>query len=150
MSTSTLGATLRSARIALGLTQRDLAIRAGVSERLLREVELGVRPNVSLESAVLLFAHVGVSMRLAVPSGVSVTIRTKDIDAIAQRARAENRRRTWSGRQLTGLDSQNDAPAGIPRTGGIAAVATVSDSAHSITRATARGATVRRGISSGR
>ena len=151
MSSSTLGATLRSARLALGLTQRDLATRAAVSERLVREVERGVRPHVSLETAVLLFAYVGVSLRLDVPSGFSVAIRTNEIDTIAQHARAEHRRRTWSGRQLTGLDAQDDAPAARPRTRGIAAVAAVSDSVHSLARATSpRSATARRGHISGR
>jgi transcriptional regulator with XRE-family HTH domain len=135
MTRISVGATLRTARTALGLTQRELAGRTEVSERLVREVELDLRPNVSFDTIVRLFAHVGLSMRLDGPTGTSVTVRSDGTDDAGQRARAEIRRRTWSGRQLTGLDAQNAEPSATPGAQGIAAVSAVSESAGALARA---------------
>jgi transcriptional regulator with XRE-family HTH domain len=150
MASSSIGATLRMARTALGITQRELAQRAEVSERLVREVELEERPNVSFNTAVRLFAHVGLSMRIDRPSGTTVAIRTEDSDEAGQRARAELRRRTWSGRQLTGLDAQKDEPVVTPRGQGIAAVTAVSESAAAFARVKSRRVSGRRSSRSAR
>lgn len=62
-----LGARLKCSRKALRLTQRELARRAEVSERLWAEVERGERPNVSLETALRMLNLVGVSIRFEDP-----------------------------------------------------------------------------------
>lgn len=67
MLSDQLGARLKCSRKALRLTQRELARRAEVSERLWAEVERGERPNVSLETALRMLNLVGVSIRFEDP-----------------------------------------------------------------------------------
>lgn len=151
MAVPTLGRTLRAARLALGLTQRELALRAEVSERLVREVERGIRPHVSFDTTLRLLAHVGFSMRMDGPSGHSVALRAANEDEAGQRARAEIRRRTWFGRQATGLSSQNEEP--IPaslRERSLTAVADVSETAAAIAQAKPRRSGARRTSANGR
>lgn len=67
MLSDQLGARLKCSRKALRLTQRELAQRAEVSERLWAKVERGERPNVSLETALRMLNLVGVSIRFEDP-----------------------------------------------------------------------------------
>jgi transcriptional regulator with XRE-family HTH domain len=87
MPTDQIGALLRTAREALGLSQKELARRAQVSHRLWAEVERGERPNVSLKTALRMLGEVGVSIRLTGPSGASRELRDPDTMAAARAAR---------------------------------------------------------------
>jgi transcriptional regulator with XRE-family HTH domain len=62
MLSNRIGKLLRNARQQLNLSRAELARRAGVSARLVAELERGQRPNVSLESALKLLGIVGVSV----------------------------------------------------------------------------------------
>ncbi|MFY9636216.1 MAG: helix-turn-helix transcriptional regulator [Cellulosimicrobium cellulans] len=59
-----LAAEVRSRRGQLGLTQRDLADMAGVSERFVRFVEQG-KPSVQLDSLTAVLETLGLELRLA-------------------------------------------------------------------------------------
>lgn len=92
---------LRKARSAQGVSRAELAAKAGVSVRLVAELERGARPNVSLETALQLLRVVGVSLvpRAGADDGVSDTSPSRDA-ATEQRERAERsaaRRATWVG-----------------------------------------------------
>ena len=90
-----------SARKTLGLTQKELARRANVSERLWAEVERGERPNVSLETALRMLSEVGVSVRLNDPLGTSRELSDAQTIVAARVARAAVRRASWTGTQTT-------------------------------------------------
>lgn len=60
-STSTLGAWVRATRLALGINQRELAARAGVSRSYLSDIELGRGVHPSLETLHKLASSLGVS-----------------------------------------------------------------------------------------
>jgi len=62
--TTLLAAEVRSRRGQLGLTQRDLADMAGVSERFVRFVEQG-KPSVQLDSLTAVLDTLGLELRLA-------------------------------------------------------------------------------------
>lgn len=98
MPTDQVGSLLRTARRRLGLSQMELARRAGVSTRLCAEVERGVRPNVSLATALRPLAEVGVSVQLTGP--FDATTELTGSSAATRQARAAARRATWSGRPL--------------------------------------------------
>ena len=59
-----LAAEVRARRIALGLTQQDLADMAGVSERFVRFVEQG-RPSIQLDSLLAVLDTLGLELRIA-------------------------------------------------------------------------------------
>jgi y4mF family transcriptional regulator len=59
-----LAAEVRSRRSALGLTQRDLADMAGVSERFVRFVEQG-KPSVQLDSLLAVLNTLGLELQVA-------------------------------------------------------------------------------------
>jgi y4mF family transcriptional regulator len=65
--TSQLAAEVRTRRGHLGLTQRDLADMAGVSERFVRFVEQG-KPSVQLDSLTAVLDTLGLELRLATRS----------------------------------------------------------------------------------
>ncbi len=91
MRAQQIAKSLRTARLNLGATQKDMAERVGVSPRLWAEVERGERPNVSLETALRMLNAVGVTLRLGdVPARVP-----SEEDAL--QARAAHRRATWTG-----------------------------------------------------
>lgn len=124
---------LKSARKALGLTQKELAARAGVSHRLWAEVERGERPHVSLETALRLLAEVGVTVRLTDPLGTSHELNASTTAARA--ARAAVRRATWQGRQIRlSQEGQevDDGPTSAPGADRLAAVALVSEQAFAV------------------
>ena len=62
--TDRLAAEVRTRRTALGLTQRDLADMAGVSERFVRFVEQG-KPSVQLDSLIAVLETLGLELGLA-------------------------------------------------------------------------------------
>lgn len=87
-----LAATLRTARKCRGLSIVRLAALANVSPRLISELERGIRANVSFETA----------MRLLQLVDVAVTFDSRPASSDdAARTRAEQRRRSWSGRKTT-------------------------------------------------
>ena len=137
MLTDDVAEMLRSARAALGISQKELARRAGVSQRLWSEVERGVRPNVSLETALRMLSEVGVTVRLTDPLGTDRELRDPATSAAARAARAELRRATWTGRQITLRDegmedlSEFSHAAGVERLG---AVRLVSEQAFAVAR----------------
>ncbi|TDL31678.1 helix-turn-helix transcriptional regulator [Arthrobacter nitrophenolicus] len=61
--TDFLAGEVRSRRTALGLTQRDLADMAGVSERFVRFVEQG-KPSIQLDSLVAVLDTLGLELHL--------------------------------------------------------------------------------------
>ncbi len=62
--TDSLSFEVRSRRSALGLTQRDLADMAGVSERFIRFVEQG-KPSIQLDSLIAVLNTLGLELRIA-------------------------------------------------------------------------------------
>ncbi|MBL0170624.1 MAG: helix-turn-helix transcriptional regulator [Gemmatimonadaceae bacterium] len=91
MRAQQIAKSLRSARLKLGATQKEMAERVGVSPRLWAEVERGERPNVSLETALRMLKAVGVALRLD-----EVSARVPSAEE-AMLARAAERRATWTG-----------------------------------------------------
>lgn len=65
-----LAAYIRARRLGLGLTQRDLADMAGVSERFVRFVEQG-KPSVQLDSVLAVLATLGLELRVTTRTGGS-------------------------------------------------------------------------------
>ncbi|MDQ2667368.1 MAG: helix-turn-helix domain-containing protein [Gemmatimonadota bacterium] len=135
MLTDQIGTLLRTSRKALRLTQKELARRAGVSERLWAEVERGERPNVSLETALRMLSEVGVSVRLDDPLGASHVLHDPATGAMARAARAAIRRSTWQGRQIRLAQEGVDPPRAVPSANGVDATARVSEQAFVIARA---------------
>ncbi len=135
MLTDRIGALLKTSRKALRLTQKELARRAGVSERLWAEVERGERPNVSLETALRMLSEVGVSVRLDDPLGSSHILHDPAAAAAARSARAAIRRATWQGRQIRLAEEGLDPPPAKPSANGLDATTRVSAQAFTIARA---------------
>lgn len=59
-----IGIRVRSRRLVRGLTQRQLAEIAGVSERLIRLLEAGEAPGIGLEKLALILTPLGLELRL--------------------------------------------------------------------------------------
>ncbi|MCI9261855.1 helix-turn-helix domain-containing protein [uncultured Adlercreutzia sp.] len=59
-----IGIRVRSCRLARGLTQRQLAELAGVSERLIRLLEAGEAPGIGLEKLALILTPLSLDLRL--------------------------------------------------------------------------------------
>ncbi len=130
--TDLVGSLLKSARKTLGLTQKELARRAHVSERLWAEVERGERPNVSLETALRMLSEVGVTVRLNDAQGISREVSDAKTTAAARAARAAVRRLTWTGTQTT-LARKGMPPATGPG-GRLRDVGHVSEQAYAVAR----------------
>ncbi len=138
MPTEQIGALLRRSRKALGITQRELAQRAGVSVRLWAEVERGERPNVSLESALRMLSLVGVSVRLDGPLGAFRISADPAVAAESRAARAAVRRATWEGRQIR-LDQEGAEDSLVMEAAvGIDAVSRVSEQAYEVSQSRRR------------
>jgi transcriptional regulator with XRE-family HTH domain len=104
---TTLAVTLRSARQARGFSISQLAALAHVSPRLVGELERGMRAHVSFETAMRLLQIVDVS--------VAFDRRAPDTHAdAARRARADVRRRTWSGEKTTLTRQAAPQPSSSP------------------------------------
>jgi transcriptional regulator with XRE-family HTH domain len=138
MLAAQVGALLKASRKALGLTQKELARRVAVSERLWAEVERGERPNVSLETALRMLSEVGVSMRLDDSVGSSHVLHDPATAAAARKARAAIRRATWQGRQIRLEQEGVNTPPAKRRSNGLDAVARVSEQAFVIAQARRR------------
>lgn len=135
MLSDALGDLLQRARKQLALSRQELAARAKVSTRLVAELERGQRPNVSLESTLLLLNLVGVSIVAKAPDGATVEIRDPISHSLERATRAEVRRRTWKGKRV-GLHDEGASPAagGSPATR-LSAVSQVSRQAFGLSRA---------------
>ncbi len=132
MLSEPVAAMLREARASLGLTQQELAQRAGVSNRLWAEMERGERPNVSFETALRMFQEAGVTLEFTGPLGSVIALQGRDVEARA--ARAALRRRTWDAVQgrLDGPSPESREMGPVER---LAATARVSEQAHAVARA---------------
>ncbi|MBL0939263.1 MAG: helix-turn-helix transcriptional regulator [Gemmatimonadaceae bacterium] len=126
-SVSAIAAALRAGRIARGLTIQALAERAEVSPRLVSEFERGVRPHVSLETALRLLALAQVPLTLTASA------------ASDRASRAAERRRTWTGWQGT-LADQGASSAPSTHGDGLVAVAAASRLAVGLKNAVRRSA----------
>jgi len=87
MLSDRVGGLLKNARQQLSLSRAEIAQRAGVSVRLVAELERGQRPNVSLESALKLLNIVGVSVVATAPDGAAAEIRSSSAAALGRAAR---------------------------------------------------------------
>ena len=65
--TALLSAEVRARRVSLGLTQRDLADMAGVSERFVRFVEQG-KPSIQLDSLLAVLEPLGLELTVGTRS----------------------------------------------------------------------------------
>lgn len=137
MALDQLGTLVRSARKALGLSQKELARRAHVSQRLWAEFERDERPNVSLATALRMLGEVGVSIRVSDARGSSHELRDPATTAAARQARAAVRRATWSGRQIRLAQEGESDTSAAPRVERLSAVARVSEQAYVVARAKA-------------
>ena len=135
MLTSQLGALLRDIRKAVGLSQKDAARRAGVSNRLWAEVERGERPNVSLATALRMLSEVGISIRLGDPRGATHELRDPGTEESARAARAAIRRSTWTGRQIVLAEEGIEPSVASGKVSNLGKVARVSAQAATIARA---------------
>lgn len=134
MRTDEIAALLRTARNRIGLSQQELARRAGVSTRLMAEVERGDRPNVSFETALRLLHEAGVSVRFASRSTPARRGRSPRHADEARAARAAQRRKDWSGTQLWLAQEGRDEPV-VPHGARLAAVTRVSRQAYVVAQA---------------
>jgi transcriptional regulator with XRE-family HTH domain len=130
MLSARIGVLLKDARRYLSLSRTDLAQRAGVSVRLVAELERGQRPNVSLESALKLLSAVGVSVIATAPAGAVAEIRGEAAEALAREARAAHRRQTWTGRRIHLHDEGNDPRPERSKAKRLVSVARVSKQAY--------------------
>lgn len=73
--TDRLAAEVRTRRTALGLTQRDLADMAGVSERFVRFVEQG-KPSIQLDSLSAVLETLGLELGLATRTSQAARVLT--------------------------------------------------------------------------
>lgn len=67
-----LGHVIRDARRALGLTQPDLALSAGVGVRFLVDIEKG-KPTAQIGKVMQVLAALGIEIELSVPDNIKVT-----------------------------------------------------------------------------
>lgn len=132
MLSDSLGLLLKNARKQLSWSRKELANRAGVSPRLVAELERGQRPNVSLESALMLLNIAGVSIVARTPSGAGVEIRAAHAADLERAARAAHRRKTWKSRRVSLHDRSDDVPVSRPKTMRLGSVARVSRQAYAI------------------
>ena len=90
MDTSTfcreIGRQVRLERGAAGLTQRELADRGGVSERLVRSIEKGEAGGVSLDRLISVFSQLGIDIRLADMSEAPASTQDDSYDALLRQA----------------------------------------------------------------
>lgn len=127
-----IGSTLRDARRSLAISQAELATRAGVTTRLVSEFERGVRPNVSLETALRILNQVGVVIQLGAPNGRSVVLVDPAHANAGREARAQARRMHWVGRQIRLADEGEAPTAPAAKALRLGAVNRVSLQAHAI------------------
>ncbi|MHB1264341.1 MAG: helix-turn-helix domain-containing protein [Gemmatimonadaceae bacterium] len=132
MRSSPVGSFIRASRRRLGLSQADLALRVGVSARLVAELERGERPNVSLETTLELFSVLGISVRLESHGGDVVEIRGASAGLLDRQARAVRRRMSWTGQRVALRESGEAPAAGRSAEERLRAVAEVSRQAYAV------------------
>lgn len=143
MLSDSLGPLLKTARRQLSLSRKELASRAGVSPRLVAELERGQRPNVSLESALKLLSLAGVSILARTPNGAGAEIRPAFASELERAARAANRRRTWKGRRVSLHEGTDDLPVARSTATRLGSVARVSRQAYALAAGHSRVGTAR-------
>jgi transcriptional regulator with XRE-family HTH domain len=129
-----VGDLLHSARRESNITREQLARRAGVSTRLVGELERGQRPNVSLKSALKLLNLVGATVVLKSPGGMATEIADSATANLQRSARAAVRRKNWTGRQIPLHEEQTAPRGGRLATTRLAAVAAVSRAGFAMSR----------------
>jgi len=67
---SEVGSAIREQRAELGLTISQLAVRSGVSIRLISELERGKRPGVTFSSLLRILTMLGLDLEIAPRSGM--------------------------------------------------------------------------------
>ncbi len=97
MLSQQLAVLLKQARNQLDMSREELAWRAGVSVRLVAELERGQRQNVSLETALKLLGEVGISITARAPSGEVAEVQGAGSEERERLARAAYRRKNWTG-----------------------------------------------------
>lgn len=132
MFSARFGLLLKKARKQRNITRDQLARRGGVSTRLVAEMERGQRPNVSLESALRLMDAVGISIIAKASDGATAEMRNPLIAALEREARAEQRRRTWTGRYIHLHDEGEDPRSVKSKRKRLSAVSDVSQHAYLI------------------
>lgn len=135
MLSDSLGPLLKNARKQLNISREELAVRAGVSPRLVAELERCQRPNVSLESALKLLNIAGVSVVARAPNGVAAEIRGASASKLERAARAARRRETWTGQHVHLHDAGDDPLLKHSKAKRLIAVARVSKQAYVIAAA---------------
>lgn len=65
----TIGAQVKKSRLKAGLTQKQLAQMAGVSERLIRSLEAGISSGVGLEKLAAILTPLDLELQLARSNG---------------------------------------------------------------------------------
>jgi len=65
-----VGSAIRERRAELGLTISQLAVRSGVSIRLISELERGKRPGVTFSSLLRILTMIGLDLEIARRSGM--------------------------------------------------------------------------------
>ncbi len=65
-----VGSAIREQRVELGLTISQLAVRSGVSIRLISELERGKRPGVTFSSLLRILTMLGLDLEIARRSGM--------------------------------------------------------------------------------
>jgi HTH-type transcriptional regulator / antitoxin HipB len=83
---SDISAALRGRRLALGMTQHDLALRAGVSRQWLNELERG-KPTASLVLILAVVEALGLQLELGEPVAGAQAGRATDLDALLREHR---------------------------------------------------------------
>ena len=97
--TGQIARVIKTARLQLGISQKEAAARAGVSHRLWAEVERDERPNVSLQTVLRMLAEIGATVHVVNALGETREVEDPSSLATARAARAELRRSTWGGQQ---------------------------------------------------
>ncbi len=138
MLSDRIGDLLKRARQQFDLSREETARRAGVSTRLVAELERGQRPNVSLESALKLLRVVGVTVTANAPMDAEAEVAVQSVDALARAARAARRRQTWTGRRIALHEEGADPPPARSKSKRLASVALVSKQAYGIALAKRR------------
>jgi transcriptional regulator with XRE-family HTH domain len=132
MLSERLGQVLHRARKLQKLTRDDLARAAGVSTRLVAELERGERPNVSLESALQLLSYVGVAVVATAPDGLVERIADRQTSSKEFEARAAVRRRTWTGGRVNLHDPHPEPHSGRSSSKRVTAVSAISGQAFAL------------------
>lgn len=89
-----LGTSVREHRLALGMTQRELAARAHVSERLVRDLEAGMARGIGFEKLVAILN--ALDIRLVV-DGELAAQDSDDDGGAAYTALLQQAMRSWDG-----------------------------------------------------